>query len=245
MKENELQYFMKNIQLPFFQVFLCHRKSPEEFPTSFPKEVIEQRQPFVRMTKDSVVFQDDSSEKVDAVIFCTGYRYSFPFLSDDIITIKDERVQPIYKHMIHIDYPNLIFLGIPRQLLYFPHFYEMARFSVLVLEEKIQLPSRKDMQEASEVDFQSRLLEGNPPSFAHQMGFGDYQFRFNAEIAELGGFEPLPPVIKMIWKDILDERYINFLHCKDINYQITGRDSYRCMNPKNCKSRVSKAENVG
>lgn len=222
-------------------MFACHKRSIEEFPPSFPKE-IEQKPPFIRMTKKSVVFPDGTSEEVDAIIFCTGYRYSFPFLSDGIITIKEERIEPIYKHMIHIDYPNLIFLGIPRQLPYFPHFYEMARFAVRVLAGKVKLPSKEKMREDSETQFQSRLREGKPPSFAHYMGDGDRQTQFNTDIAKIGGFEPLPGVIKMIWDDILDERNMNITHCRDFNYQITGRDSYRCLNPKNTKTRQSKAE---
>ena len=196
------------------------------------------------MTKNAIVFADGSSEKVDAIVFCTGYRYSFPFFSDDIIKIKDERIEPIYKHMFHIDYPNMIFLGIPRQFSYFPHFYEMARLAVLVLSDKVQLPSRKEMLEESEIDFQSRLKEGKTTSFAHYMGDGSRQFRYNEELATIGGFDPLPPVISMIWDDVMDERYMNIVHAKDIDYQITGHDSYRCLNPKDIKSRMSKAENV-
>lgn len=225
------------------KVFACHRRKPEEFPPSFPKE-IEQRPPFVRMTKDSVVFPDGSSEKVDAIIFCTGYRYSFPFLNDGLITIKDERIEPIYKHIVHIEHQNLIFLGIPRQLPYFPHFNEMAKFAVKLLAGKITLPSKEEMRADSEAEYQARLKEGKPPIFAHYMGDGHRQTEFNAQIAKLGGFEPLPSVIQMIWDDVLDERYMNITHINEFDYEITGPNSYRCLTPEKVKSRVSKAENV-
>ncbi|XP_062572743.1 flavin-containing monooxygenase 5-like [Saccostrea cucullata] len=225
------------------KVFACHRRDPEEFPPSFPKD-IEQRPPFVRMTRDSVVFPDGSSEKVDAVIFCTGYRYSFPFFKEDIITIKDERIQPIYKHMVHIEYQNLIFLGIPRQLTYFPHYYGMAKLAVLILAGKAKLPTKEKMRADSEADFQSRLKDGKPPSFAHYMGDIDRQFRYNKELAKWGGFDPLPPVVQMIWDDVMDERYMNLPHVNEFDYRITGPKSYICLNPEKVKSRKSKAENV-
>lgn len=225
------------------KVFACHRRMPKEFPPSFPKE-IEQRPPFVRMTKDSVVFPDGSSEKVDAIIFCTGYRYSFPFLNDGLITIKDERIEPIYKHMVHIEHQNLIFFGIPRQLSYFPHFHEMAKFAIKLLAGKITLPSKEEMRAESEAEYQARLKEGKPPIFAHYMGDGHRQTEFNAQIAKLGGFEPLPPVIQMIWDDVLDERYMNIINTHEFDYEITGPNSYRCLTPEKVKSRVSKAENV-
>ncbi|XP_061180444.1 dimethylaniline monooxygenase [N-oxide-forming] 4-like [Saccostrea echinata] len=227
------------------KVFACHRRKPEGFTPSFPKE-IEQRPPFVRMTNDSVVFPDGSCEKVDAVIFCTGYRYSFPFLKDDIITIKDERIQPIYKHMFHIEYPNLIFIGIARQILYFPQYYEMAKLAALVFAGKVKLPSKEEMMADSEADFQSRLKEGKPSTFAHCFGdinFGR-RFRYNEELAKLGGFDPLPPVLEMIFRDIADERFMNLPHCNKISYRITGPKSYVCLNPEKIKSRKSKAENV-
>ena len=55
----------------FVKVFACHRRNPKEFPPSFPQE-IEQKPPFVRITKDAIVFADGTSEKVDAIVFCTG-----------------------------------------------------------------------------------------------------------------------------------------------------------------------------
>ncbi|XP_056016359.1 dimethylaniline monooxygenase [N-oxide-forming] 2-like [Ostrea edulis] len=225
------------------KVYACHRRKPEEFPPSFPKE-IEQRPPIVRMTKDSVVFPDGSSEKVDAVIFCTGYQFSFPFLKADIITITDERVEPVYKHMVHIEYPNLMFIEIPRQWMYFPNFHEMAKLAVLILAGKVKLPSKKEMLADSEADFQARLKEGKPPSFAHYMGDKDRQFRYNEQLAKLGGFDPLPPVLEMLWHDALDERYMNLPHCNELDYVITGPSSYRCLNPEMIKSRKSKAQNV-
>jgi hypothetical protein len=224
------------------KVYACHRRKPQEFPPSYPKD-IEQRPPFVRMTKDSVVFPDGSSVQVDAVLFCTGYRFSFPFLKDDVITIKDERIEPIYKHMVHIEYPNLIFVGIPRQWSYFPHYHEMAKLAALMLAGKVKLPSKPAMLADSEADYQARLKEGKPPSFAHYMGDIDRQFRYNEDLAKMGGFDPLPPVIEMLWDDAMDERYMNLQHCTELNYVITGPKSYRCLNPEKVKSRMSKADN--
>ena len=38
-----------------------------------------------RFTQDGVEFEDDTSCKIDSVIFATGYHVVFPFLSDDVI----------------------------------------------------------------------------------------------------------------------------------------------------------------
>ncbi|XP_062618681.1 uncharacterized protein LOC134280295 [Saccostrea cucullata] len=237
-----LQYIF-NLVYIYLKVFACHRRDPKDFRPSFKKE-IEQRPPFVHMTKDFVVFPDGSSEKVDAVIFCTGYRYSFPFLKDDIIAIQDQHVQLIYKHMFHIEYLNLIFIRIARQFLYFPMYHEMAKLAVLALAGKVKFPSKDVMRAESEADFQSRLKECNPPSHAHFFGGTGRRFRYIEELAELGGFDPLPPVLEMIFTDVADERHMNLPHCTEISYRVTGPNSYVCLNPEKIKSRKSKAENV-
>jgi hypothetical protein len=146
--------------------------------------------------------------------------------------------------MVHIKYPNLIFVAIPRLGPYFLHYHEMAKLASLILAGKVELPSKEEMLVESKAEFQARLKEGKPPSFAHFMGDADRQFRFHEEVAKLGGFNPLPPVIETLWYDVMDERYMNLPHCNEFDYVITGPTSYRCLQPEKVKSRRSKAENV-
>lgn len=56
--------------------------------------------------------------EADAIIFCTGYLYSFPFLSKEFqLRNENERLMPLFLHMIHIDYPKqLFFLGLPKMV---------------------------------------------------------------------------------------------------------------------------------
>ncbi|XP_039025419.1 flavin-containing monooxygenase FMO GS-OX-like 3 [Hibiscus syriacus] len=47
-----------------------------------------------------VVFQDGSIIDVDVIINCPGYKYYFPFLkSNGIVTVNDDHVGPLYKHV--------------------------------------------------------------------------------------------------------------------------------------------------
>ncbi|KAK3094748.1 hypothetical protein FSP39_005718 [Pinctada imbricata] len=173
--------------------------------------------------------------------FCTGYRYSFPFLKNDVIQINDERITPIYKQMIHIKYPSLIFFNIPRQWSYFTHLNEFAKLAVPIIDGRTKLPTEEEMMKESEEDFQSRLKEGLIPRYAHYMGDIDRQWRYNEELAKMGGFPPLPPVLEKLWDDIMDERYMNITHNTEFNYEVTGHDSYRILNPEGSKTRLSKA----
>jgi hypothetical protein len=59
----------------------------------------------------SVTFTDDSEEQVDAIVWCTGYRVSMPFL-DDALTGPDPKELLLYKRIFHLDCPDLFFVGL-------------------------------------------------------------------------------------------------------------------------------------
>ena len=50
----------------------------------------------------SVRFTDGSTEPADAIVWCTGYRVSMPFL-DESLTGRDPKELPLYKRIFHLD----------------------------------------------------------------------------------------------------------------------------------------------
>jgi len=60
---------------------------------------------------DRVRFTDGSEEAVDAIVWCTGYRVSMPFLSDDIVG-PDPKELPLYKRIFHLGIDSLFFIGL-------------------------------------------------------------------------------------------------------------------------------------
>jgi hypothetical protein len=69
-----------------------------------------------RLDKEKLVtFGDGSQEKIDTIVLCTGYKFSFPFLNpkDGIIGLshRDKYWGPLYKRMFAINEPDLIFIG--------------------------------------------------------------------------------------------------------------------------------------
>lgn len=94
-------------------VVLSHH-TKEAVNTQYPKNVI--KKPDVIRVRDAegVEFVDGSCMHFDAILFCTGYRYSFPFLHRSCgVTVDENHIQPLYKHMIHIEKPSMCFIGIP------------------------------------------------------------------------------------------------------------------------------------
>ena len=69
-------------------------------------------------TADSAKFSDGTTEKVDVVIFCTGYCATFPFFdpADKILEFGGEETRfkffgPLYKRLVSIRQPKLFFPG--------------------------------------------------------------------------------------------------------------------------------------
>ncbi len=65
---------------------------------------------------DKVRFEDDSVEQVDAIIYATGYRISFPFFTDPALLPDAENRFPLYKRMIKPGIDNLFFMGLAQPL---------------------------------------------------------------------------------------------------------------------------------
>lgn len=68
-----------------------------------------------RFEGGTVFFEDGSSEDVDVVIFCTGYRITFPFLDSSVIDVTDNQVE-LYKRVVPVDRPGLYFIGLVQPL---------------------------------------------------------------------------------------------------------------------------------
>jgi flavin-binding monooxygenase-like protein len=60
---------------------------------------------------DSVKFVDGSTEKIDVIVWCTGYNISFPFFDRQIIDPLNNEVS-LYQHVVHPDQPGLYFVGL-------------------------------------------------------------------------------------------------------------------------------------
>src|SRR6478672_6151541 len=59
---------------------------------------------------NTVRFADGSEEEIDLVVYCTGYRISFPFLDPAILSIEDNRLE-LYRRVVSVENPGLYFIG--------------------------------------------------------------------------------------------------------------------------------------
>jgi hypothetical protein len=68
-----------------------------------------------RFEGDTVVFTDGSSEQIDVVVYCTGYRITFPFFDRSLVDTGDNRIN-LYRRVVSLDHPNLYFIGLIQPL---------------------------------------------------------------------------------------------------------------------------------
>jgi cation diffusion facilitator CzcD-associated flavoprotein CzcO len=68
-----------------------------------------------RLSGDKVEFTDGSVEQIDAIIYCTGYKITFPFLDAAVVAAADNRIG-LYHRVVDPDHPGLYFIGLVQPL---------------------------------------------------------------------------------------------------------------------------------
>ncbi|CAI0395082.1 unnamed protein product [Linum tenue] len=136
-----------------------------------------------------VLFVDGSFVVADAILYCTGYKYSFPFLdTKGLVTVDDNRVGPLYHHTFPpLLAPSLSFVGIPRKIIAFPFFESQGKWVAQVLSGKRKLPSPDDMMRSVQEFYRQREADGIPRHETHDI----IQFEYADKYADKTGFPHL------------------------------------------------------
>jgi dimethylaniline monooxygenase (N-oxide forming) len=67
------------------------------------------------LTERSVRFADGSEVEADAVVYCTGYKVTFPFLDPQLIAAPDNDL-PLFRRVFHPDVSGIYFVGLLQPL---------------------------------------------------------------------------------------------------------------------------------
>lgn len=123
-----------------------------------------------------VLFVDGSWVIADAILYCTGYSYTFPFLdTKGIVVVDDDRVGPLYEHTFPPSLaPSLSFVGIPKKIIGFPFFESQAKWIAQLLSGKRTLPSWDDMMQSIKEYYHSRDVAGIPKHYTHDIADFEY-----------------------------------------------------------------------
>ncbi|KAF2366274.1 Flavin monooxygenase-like [Trinorchestia longiramus] len=208
------------------KVYLCHNL-PIPLPAKMPPN-LEQASGIVGVKEgsgDTFVLKDGTEVVADAILYCTGYYYVFPFLSPSCgVTVKDNQVWPLYRHLIHCDYPTMAFVGIPSKICPFPFFDIQIRYFLRTFSGAAPLPSPEAMRADAEDYLQRRLQQGAAPRHYHLLG--SMQWPYISELADSAGLPHLPHGTQQLYelvhgirkRDLIDYKNKSFTLARDGTY---------------------------
>ncbi len=147
-----------------------------------------------RLEGDRVHFTDGTSVHADLVVYCTGYRVTFPFFDPDFISAPDNDL-PLFRRVFHPDVDGVYFLGLLQPLgAIMPLADAQSQWIADHLQGRYVLPDRgtvaKDM-----ADERKRMFKRYVASKRHtmQVDFDDYLHALAKERAA-GAQRALTPV---------------------------------------------------
>jgi cation diffusion facilitator CzcD-associated flavoprotein CzcO len=99
-----------------------------------------------RFERDAVRFVDGTAAEVDLVIYCTGYKISFPFFAEGFISAPDNKI-PLYRRVVDPEHPGLFFIGLVQPLgAIMPIAEAQSEWVADLLEGKAKLPDAGAMR---------------------------------------------------------------------------------------------------
>jgi dimethylaniline monooxygenase (N-oxide forming) len=99
-----------------------------------------------RFEGSTVHFTDGSSVEADVVVYCTGYKVTFPFLDDTVIRAQDNHVD-LYRRVVPPDRPGIYFIGLVQPLgAVMPLAEAQSHWVADLITGRVTLPSYAEMR---------------------------------------------------------------------------------------------------
>lgn len=145
---------------------------------------------------DGVIFADGSREPIDDIIYCTGYKVTFPFFDASIIEARENEL-PLFRRVFHPQYRDLFFIGLLQPLGAIMPLAEWQSIWVSkYLLGKYALPPQAELlADIKREREQMRKRYGNSPRHTMQV---DYEPYVKALLKEMkrGAQRPATPLIE-------------------------------------------------
>ncbi|XP_056621131.1 flavin-containing monooxygenase 5-like [Triplophysa dalaica] len=133
---------------PAHRLFSQHPTLNDDLPNRILSGTVMVKPNVQEFRGSSVVFEDGTVEdNIDLVVFCTGYTFSFPFLSSHLISVLKNKVS-LYKYIFppNLERPTLAVIGLIQPLGAITPISEIqARWATRVFKGLCKLPSMDAM----------------------------------------------------------------------------------------------------
>ncbi|HEV3094641.1 MAG TPA: NAD(P)/FAD-dependent oxidoreductase [Solirubrobacteraceae bacterium] len=131
---------------------------------------------------ETVRFTDGSEVHADVVVYCTGYKITFPFFDDDFLAAPDNHIE-LFRRVFHPDVPGLYFIGLLQPLgAIMPLAEAQSAWIGDHLRGEYALPSPAEVRADIAAD-QAAMRKRYVASKRHtiQVDFDDYLYALDAE----------------------------------------------------------------
>ncbi|NXJ87137.1 FMO5 monooxygenase, partial [Trogon melanurus] len=132
---------------PQHRVFEQHPTINDDLPNRIISGRVQVKPNIQEFTETSAIFEDGTREDIDAVVFATGYRFSFPFLESCVKVVENQI--SLYKFMFppDLEKPTLAFIGLIQPLGAIMPISELqSRWATRVFKGLNKLPPQYDME---------------------------------------------------------------------------------------------------
>ncbi|HEX2087888.1 MAG TPA: NAD(P)-binding domain-containing protein [Solirubrobacteraceae bacterium] len=153
-----------------------------------------------RLHRDEVEFADGTRAHADVVIYCTGYKITFPFFDEHFISAPDNHIE-LFWRVFEPDVPNLAFVGLLQPLgAIMPLAEAQGQWIAEYVRGEYHLPSREAMREHIAKDMEAmRKRYVSSKRHTIQVDFDEYLYKLaqerreGARRAAAAGFAPQVP----------------------------------------------------
>lgn len=205
---------------PKHRLFSQHPTVNDELPNRILSGTVQVKPNIRRFQGSSVEFDDGSVvEDVDLVVFATGYTFSYPFLTSNVISVSQNKTS-LYKYVFppELDRPTLAIIGLVQPLGAIMPISEMqARWATRVFKGCIKLPSMSSMLKdikCKEETMARRYVTSQRHTI--QVDYVSYM----DEIAELVGVRPR--ILRLLLTDPRVGLNVMFGPCTPYQYRLRG-----------------------
>ncbi|NWS57823.1 FMO5 monooxygenase, partial [Chunga burmeisteri] len=203
---------------PQHRIFDQHLTINDDLPNRIISGRVLVKPNIQEFTETSAIFEDGTREDIDAVVFATGYSFSFPFLEGYVKVVENQI--PLYKFVFppDLEKPTLAFIGLIQPLGAIMPISELqCRWATRVFKGLQVLPPSADML-ADIVQTKEKMAKRYVKSQRHTIQV-DY-IPYMDELACQVGVKP--NVLTLFLTDPKLAREVAFGPCTPYQYRLRG-----------------------
>ncbi len=137
---------------PDHRLFEAHISVSDTFPSLVAAGDIEMRPGIRELDGDSVVFEDGRREKIDTIVWATGYKISFPFFDPAFISAPNNQLK-LFKRVMKPGIPNLFFIALAQpSITLFALADRQAKWAATYLAGEYALPDVEEQKRTTLAD---------------------------------------------------------------------------------------------